>query len=508
MQAVGRPYVMAGVALAGASLVAVTPLGSPDLPRVSDAAVRLTSGGTDLLGGLTGDLSGLTSDLSGLTGGLSGLDLGSLDLGSLGGLFADGSILNLPYNFIADIINIPYEESLALQEYAYALGPAGSIGGVEGWIPPGTAPEGIAETVGQQGFGDYYALGGTGSWYMESMGNTWGWDNGNWPQVDALVHFLLPFQWTEGITNSIQSIAQSSFIDGAAVNCEFECANVLGYLGGWLTHLGQVFDSTYPTTLTDTIGQNSATGVVNVGPPGFEDTAIWSGEPTINPFLAPIQAIWDNSTASPASDPIMLPNLVDVFDNLTKLSQDQFNDFSPFVDGSFLYWGAPTLYSFPALIGGLVQNFTNVPNQFVDIGQWQPNGAEPLWGYESNPLTLLSPTEGLPAGLEYLAQGLEGYLNPTTYLEAINADLSELGLGTLSADLTGLGPAGATLPADLLGSFDPSTLLSSFDPSTLLGGLDPTTIATDLSTLLSNAASDFGATLGPDLALNALTALL
>ena len=147
MHAAGRPYVMAGVALAGASLVAVTPIGSPaGLPRLSDAAVRLTSTGiSDLLSGLTSglgglDLSSLTNgmgglDLSSLTSGLSGLGLGGFDLGSLtdpGGLFADGSILNLPYNFFADIINIPYYESLALDEYAYALGPAGSTGGVPG----------------------------------------------------------------------------------------------------------------------------------------------------------------------------------------------------------------------------------------------------------------------------------------------------------------------------------------------------------------------------------------
>jgi hypothetical protein len=114
---------------------------------------------------------------------------------------------------------------------------------VAGWIPPGAT---VADS-GVDPITDQYTLGGTGSWWMESIGNTWGWDNGNWPQVDALVHFFLPFQWTEGLTESIQSVAQSAFIDGSGVNCEFECSNVLGYLGGWLTNLGNVFSSTYPT---------------------------------------------------------------------------------------------------------------------------------------------------------------------------------------------------------------------------------------------------------------------
>lgn len=105
MQAAARPNVMAGVALAGASFIAVTPIASPpDLPRLTNAAVRLTSG-EDLLGSLT-----------------------SFDpLASLGGLFDSGSPSNIPYNLFADLVNIPYSESLALQEYAYALGPAGSV---------------------------------------------------------------------------------------------------------------------------------------------------------------------------------------------------------------------------------------------------------------------------------------------------------------------------------------------------------------------------------------------
>ena len=70
---------------------------------------------------------------------------------------------------------------------------------------------------------------------MESIGNTWGWDDGNWPQVAAISNFLLPFSFTDSITgNLLQSFAQSEFIDGAHIGCEFECANPLGYLGGWL----------------------------------------------------------------------------------------------------------------------------------------------------------------------------------------------------------------------------------------------------------------------------------
>src|SRR5271168_4650920 len=202
MHATARPIATASLALVSSSVIAVTQaiVPPPDVHRVVSPAVRLVDNPLDILGDLT-NLGGLSSDFG---------NLGSLF--DLGGLNLDG-IQNIPYNLFADIVNIPYEESLALQEYAYALGPAGSIGGVPDWIPPGaTLGDGGAVVDPSNPTELLYALGGTGSWWQESIGNTWGWDNGNWPQVDALIHFLLPFQWTEGITTSIQSVAQSAFI--------------------------------------------------------------------------------------------------------------------------------------------------------------------------------------------------------------------------------------------------------------------------------------------------------
>jgi hypothetical protein len=441
MPVAARPCAIGGSALIASTLIAVTPVASPpDLHRVSNAPVRLVDASSALVGDLgnLGGLSGLVSDLGNL--GASGTS--SFDLASL---------LNIPYNIFADIVNIPYYESLALQEYAYALGPAGSVGGVADWIPPGaTVADGGVDVINGQ---DYYALGGTGSWWMESMGNTWGWDNGNWPQVDGLIHFLLPLPWTEGLTETIQSFAQSALIDGSAVNCEFECSNVLGYLGGWLTHLGNVFSSTYPVTQTDTIGSN-VPGVINVGPPGTEDLAIWSGQPGQLNLLAPLEAIWNNAIESPADNPIMLPNIGDVFTNLVKLGGDVLNDFDPFIQGSFVYWGAPTLYSVPSSIGGLVHSFTLglIPNEFVLAN----NGAEPLSGYTDGPSSLLP---GLAEGFQYLLNGLEGYFNPATY--------------------------GASATDAMLGSLGDSTALAS-----------------DLSSLLSNAGTDLASMLGPELGTN------
>jgi hypothetical protein len=494
VQAAASPSVLGASALIASTLIAGTPVASPpELHLVSDAAVRLTSAASDaldallsgLIGGtpvtslsdLTGDLTtindslGLTSlitdlnNLSDLTG-LSNLPSELTDLGNLlSGINLDG-LQNIPYNLFADIVNIPYYESEALQEYAFALSPGGSVGGVAGWIPPGaTVADGGVDVINGQ---DYFALGGTGSWYMESVGNTWGWDDGNWPQVDGLVHFLLPFQFTEGINEQVEGLLQAESIDGAGVDCEFECANLLGnatvpgYLEQWFhVPLQDLLDGyTYPTVLADTVGSTSATGVINAGGTAGEDV-IWSGQNfTLDPTLG-LDSIWTNLTSSPADDPIQFPSLDSLLLNSELLTYLMNYDFNPFVEGSFIYWGAPTLYSVPAALGGLVNELTDglIPNEFA-----LPNdGAEPLSGYTTTISDLLP---GLQQGFQYLANGLEEYLNPATY--------------------------GA----------------SAADASTLLGSLgDSTALASDLSSVLSTAGTDLSSLLGTELGTNFSTLL-
>ena len=69
--------------------------------------------------------------------------------------------------------------------------------------------------------------------------------------------------------------------------------------------------------------------------------------------------------------------------------------------GSFLYWGAPTLYSVPALLAGLVQNFTGIPNQFIGIasGKWKSTAQAgcTLGAADAGPADLLT---GVPAGFD------------------------------------------------------------------------------------------------------------
>jgi hypothetical protein len=488
MSLAARPVVTGGAALMVSGLVAITPTAAPpDLPRVSSEPVRLTSSETDALdalaSGLTGgtpvtSLSAIEADLSTINDSL-GLNTLATDLDSLfnpNGFGTDltdlfnsllggaSGIQNVPYNLFADLINIPYYESAALQEYAFALSPGGSVGGVAGWIPPGaTVDNGGVDVINGQ---DYYALGGTGSWYMESLGNTWGWDDGNWAQVDGLVHFLLPFQFTEGITEQAQGILQAESIDGADVNCEFQCASITDYFGQWFhVPLSQLEAGyTYPTVLEDSVGATSATGVINAGGSAGQDV-IWSGQTfTADPTLG-LDSIWQNLTAAPSADPIMFTNFDTLLTDAELLAYNVSYDFNPTVEGSFIWWGAPNLYSVPDLLGGELHDLTGLPNFFA-----LPNdGAEPLSGYTTTAADLLP---GLEQGFQNFATDLAKYFDPAAY-SAGAVDTAALG---------SLGDSGA-LAAEL------SAMLSNAgtDLSTLLGpqlGTDFSTLLTDLATSL------------------------
>ncbi|GFG54687.1 hypothetical protein CQY20_25180 [Mycolicibacterium agri] len=390
MRAVLRPYVTAGIALAGASVIAAAPVTPVAGPTVEHQATQLLA----------------------------------------------SSVANIPANLLITLINVPYYESLALKEYAYALGPPGQTGGVPGWIPP-AATVGNGLDPGADGIpgtaDDLYTRGGTGSWYMEShSGNTWGWDDGNWPQLAAIGHFIAPYEFSLSIAQQLQTFAQAEFIAGADVNCEFQCSDVLGYVGRWLVFVTPLSELLSGTTFPETVN-------------AFPDVQpIWAGEPAKLEPLVPLQAIADYFMQDPSDNPILLPDPAEVLSDFVKLQIDIATNFNPVARGSFLYWGAPTLYSIPAGMAGAVQNFTGIPNQFL-IPPWEGFGGESESGPNAGPESLIT---GLPAGLDYLVRGLSGYLRPSTYLEASlsNTLLRTFAAGSLPGSdiariLTGLDPA-------------------------------------------------------------------
>jgi hypothetical protein len=172
---------------------------------------------------------------------------------------------------------------------------------------------------------------------------------------------------------------------------------------------------------------------------------LWSGETVNAPQdYDPFTALRDSFMASPSDDPIQLPTPADLLMNAEVLAYDILYDFTPFETGSFLYWGASTLYSIPSLIGGmLLHDVFGLPNEWLLAN----HGAEPLSGYTDGPQDILP---NLAQGFQFLLHGADGdhgllgYLDPSTYDDTTSADLA----GALSAELAGGTDAG-TLPSDL-----------------------------------------------------------
>ena len=507
MHASAGPYAITGLALLTSSMIAVTPAMSPAGLPVANMDVRLVDNVLTDVAGALGNIDPLSS--------LSLPDLGSLDLGSLD----LGGLANIPYNVFADIVNIPYNEVQAIGTYAAALGPAGEsvVPDVPGLLTTVFNPLGqpvIEGPVGPNGAFEPLGIAGTGSWWMESMGNTWGWDNGNFAQVDGIANILLPFpQFSTAVAEELQVLAEAEIVDGAHVGCEFECSDLLGYFGNWFpVPLTQLLSGyTFGNVLADTVGFNSpigtgatGSGVINIGSPPPGTDTVWSDTTAVLNPLLPFESLAANLTGSPANNPIMLPDLGTAITNVINLSNDlNYYDFNPFVTGSFLYWGAPTLYSVPSALGGIVQSLTGIPNQFPLVN----DGAEPTTGYTASLPELV---QGLPQGFQYLLTGLLSYVSPTLAAD-LSGPLSALGnLGTLPADLlssTGIADLWALLTTALpQGIADLNTQVAAA-LSTLLGGDLASNLTTNLGSLLPTGGTDLASMLGTDLASNLTTNL-
>ncbi|MGH3562694.1 MAG: hypothetical protein ACRDTN_13070, partial [Mycobacterium sp.] len=394
MDATVRAYGTAGLALVSAGAIVVALVAPPPDLHIATASVRLTSGTETLTDALTADLN-------------------YFDWSSL---LDPQTLQNIAQNLYIDILNTPYNWWQAVNTYATAgLGYPGVVGTdvnpatltPEDYDPqhpnpvltgsagdpgqyPVSAPIGLPDENGNPAFVPI-GIGGTGSWWMESAGNTWGWDEGNFGQVLGLSNMVVPIpQFSTPFAYELQAFGMQQIVANPLA-CPFECPDLLGYLGRW-----------FNVPLNDAV-----TGVEvgkNFGADFGGGTATDPNDTSIDPMGIPIS--WAGQTVqfdpfffitsflnSLAMDPTTSGNTIaDYSQWLTDPSsfvqpflldlQDVVNDFNPFVDGSFIYWGAPTMYTVPALLAGLVSSLTGIANPFAPY-TLAPGGAfalEPYWG--------------------------------------------------------------------------------------------------------------------------------
>ncbi|HET9877589.1 MAG TPA: hypothetical protein VFQ37_17825 [Mycobacterium sp.] len=507
MDATVRTYGTAGLALVAAGVIAVTPVAPPPDLHIATANVRLTSG--DAAAATAGDA------LSAL-----GTDLGYFDWGSLLNLHTLG---NIATNLFYDILKIPYNWLQAVDFYSKAaLGYPGVYGTNQDphtlqYDPQNPNPElagapgdpakyPIYGPVGVTGadnpdgspatdvYGDPVhsyvpiGLGGTGSWWMESTGNTWGWDEGNFGQVLGLANMIVPIpQFSTPFAYELQAFAMQQVVANPDA-CPFECSNILGYLQRW-------FNVPFNDQLTGVkvglnFGGDDGTAADPTGthldPMGIQLS--WAGKTVqFDPFFF-ITSFLKSLAADPAGDPAAgisanmdpltaygelfshpLQNIVGPF---LRIIGDLWNDFIPILNGSFIYWGLPSGYTVPTITAGLLSYVTGIANP-METYSLAPGGAFALGPYVGQPATdgtgpdgaldpvKVDPITGLPAGslidfdhthlvnpldlpLGFLAGtanwfgGLIAYLDPYTYLNSLGVTggaINDMDAATLATTL-------------------------------------------------------------------------
>ncbi len=469
MQAAARPHVVAGVALVAVGVIAAAPVAPPPDPHFISVNLRLTSTASEALDALQADLN-------------------YFDWSSL----ADPQTLqNIATNLSYDIVNIPYNWLKAVDFYSQAglvypgvYGTAAPPGDYDPQHPnpvlDGSAP-GLFGGPADPAEYPMYALigldhswvpvgfGGTGSWWMESTGNTWGWDEGNFGQVLGLSNMLVPIpQFSTPFAYALQAAAMAEIVANPQ-GCPFECPDILSYPGRW-----------FNVPLNDLL-----TGVkvgLDFGPYSSDptSTAVDPTENPIEPMGLPIG--WAGETIqydpyffvtsflnSLAMDPSTNLNPVDAYTSLfadpsqllgpLKYIGDLITEFFPFSPGSFVYFGAPSFYTVPALVGGLISSFTGIANP-MRAYTLAPGGGFALGPYPDSPVVgsdgepidlhdifpnappdadlahLVNPLDlftALPAGLANWIGGLLGYVDPYTYLNSLGVDVT-----TTEAQLQGI----------------------------------------------------------------------
>jgi hypothetical protein len=281
MHAPVRPYLSAGVALAGASVIAVAPIAAPTPP--------------------------------------------SIHVANLEARLAAASILNIPVNLIEDVANIPNNENNALNTLARSL---------------------------------LF----TGTWWVGTPTNIWGWDPGDPTHVQALAQLFVPFPAISGpLADQLSGFLAAELPVNPACGA-FTCPPLVplqpitgiapldialwwpGILTGVVSF--PLLDNWFRIPITTLVsgyffdpnapGSTDPAGPVQggFGFPGTNPDALmpWAGTTFQLDLTAPITSFINSLMQDPQG--VTLPDPSAIAQNLTAVLAGLVVDFNPFVQGS------------------------------------------------------------------------------------------------------------------------------------------------------------------------------
>lgn len=304
MPASVRPYVTAGVALVGASVISVTPI-QPVTPqtRVANDAYSLTAA----------SVPGAPIDGSGDGIACSGYHTDQCDIyapQSYTPITVDtknGSLLNVPANIINAIISVPRAYLDGLNDLSYAL-----------------------EV--------------TGSWWVYDPVNVLGYDPADPPKITAVTNLLIPFKALSnplGEHVSWWAKANLPMNAGCTGTAPPTCQDAGAILSKMFT--APIWDLIYGYTFPALNNPVSdAEGAAGEAIPGEEgDPVPWSGAHIqINPY-DPVWNVINYMLADPTTNRPEAITLKEVGESLARFGRALWQDFNPFVPGSFLWKGFP-----------------------------------------------------------------------------------------------------------------------------------------------------------------------
>ena len=447
MQAASRPYVMAGVVLAAASAVAVTPL----VPRPAE------------------------------------LPIVSMDTR----LVDAGSILNVPVNLFDDIVNIPYNEVQALDTAANSLLDTGT------WL--------VASSTNVWGIGpwDTTHVAAVLSLLLPFPSLDQGLGGLDY-QFDGLLAAELPESASCDVA-ICSPIDPAEFITGSS-----SIDTAIGYLDA-LTGQGQfgLFDHWFQVPLSTLLSGYTFTaandpGVIDPSGPVFQEFGFpldggtnpfegattlvdgqnvypWDGVTyTLNP-LQPFENFYESLLATPSTSGIDgtgidLPTLTEFTQALQNVAAGVVIDFDPFTAGSptcQALCDVPESLTYPAI----VQDIENLDPSNTTLQTW-------LAEYAAG--TAAEPTQSQIDENTALLQTGEYHLTPDQ-LATVDADLASINpeLPALYTNAGILTDPGYLAYTDATASTTTgATTTATFDP--VYGGDNTNLVAQDLLTLLTN----------------------
>lgn len=370
MPAAVRPYVTAGVALVGASVISVTPIQPiPVAERSITQEYSLTAASSPTCA--PGSLSALCGD----TGGAA-LPT-ALPLAALG---TDPSLLYVPINLLNMALSIPAWEIQAMDRFADAMI-------------------------------------GTGSWQVWGPTNVFGFDEWDPPKLQGFVDMLIPIKpFSSVIGEDLSWWARANLpMNSGCAALPGACPNLGGLLGSMFkVSLLDLYEGyTFPAA-----GEEGSTN------PFTGEPVSWAGQTVkLEPFGA-FTSMWDYLTAPPTG-PETVP-LSDYFSVPAKLGKALFDSFYPFVQNSEWYNDEQTNFAplFRALAPLLCPSCT--PGQPVYDNPWLYDNYPP--NQQTTTLAAATAPAEPEANTETLANGEEKSENSHPVKDAVSGLLKKFEL--------------------------------------------------------------------------------